>query len=60
MTSADVLDKEAAAYFAERLALYRTLIAAIDRLSSESLNEAVDRKLNFSQVEVVSAGRSSR
>jgi predicted transcriptional regulator len=55
----DALDKEAAAHFAGRLVIYRALIATIDRLSSESLNEAVDRKLNFSNVEMVSAGRSS-
>ena len=60
MADADALDKEASAHFAERLALYRVLVAAIDRLSSESLNEAVDRNLNFSNVEMVSANRSSR
>ena len=38
MTDADALDKEASAHFAERLALYRALVAAIERLSSESLN----------------------
>ena len=39
----DALDKEAAAHFAGRLALYRTLVAAIKRLSSESLHTAQDR-----------------
>jgi len=38
MTDADALDKEASAHFAERLALYRALVAAINRLSSEFLN----------------------
>ncbi len=42
MTSTDALDKEAAAHFAGRLAIYRTLIAAIKRLSSESLKTAQD------------------
>jgi len=39
----DALDKEPSAHFAERLALYRALVAAIKRLSSESLNTAQDR-----------------
>jgi hypothetical protein len=34
MSGTDALDKEAATYFAGRLALYRTLVAAINRLSS--------------------------
>ena len=34
----DALDKEASAHFAERLVLYRALVAAINRLSSEFLN----------------------
>ena len=38
MAGTDALDKEAAAYFAGRLALYRALVAAINRLSSEFLN----------------------
>ena len=38
MAGTDALDKEAAAHFAERLALYRALVAAINRLSSEFLN----------------------
>ena len=38
MASMDALDKEAAAHFAGRLALYRALVAAINRLSSEFLN----------------------
>ena len=42
MTGTDALDKEAAAHFAGRLALYRTLVAAIKRLSSESLNTGQD------------------
>ena len=42
MTGADALDKEATAHFAERLALYRTLVTAIERLSSESLNTGQD------------------
>ena len=33
MAGTDVLDEEAAAHFAGRLALYRTLVAAIKRLS---------------------------
>jgi multidrug resistance protein MdtO len=39
----DALDKEAAAHFAGRLALYHALVTAIKRLSSESLNTAQDR-----------------
>jgi hypothetical protein len=42
-TGTDALDKEPSAHFAERLALYRALVAAIKRLSSESLNTAQDR-----------------
>ena len=34
MAGTDALDKEAAAHFAGRLDLYRTLVAAIKRLSS--------------------------
>ena len=62
MAGTDALDKEAAAHFAGRLDLYRALVAATKRLSSESLNEAVERNLNFSNVDVdmVSASRSSR
>ncbi len=44
MTSTDALDQEAAAHFAERLALYRALVAAIERLSSESLNTGQDER----------------
>ena len=43
MTGADALDKEAAAYFAGRMAFYRTLVAAIKRISLELLNTAKDR-----------------
>ena len=39
----DAVDKEAAAHLAERLALYRTLVAAVKRLSSESMRTAQDR-----------------
>ena len=39
----DALDKETAAHITARLALYRTLVAAIKRLSSESLHPAQDR-----------------
>jgi multidrug resistance protein MdtO len=42
MTSADALDRETAAHFAGQLALYRTLVAAIKRLSLESLNTEQD------------------
>jgi hypothetical protein len=42
---ADALDKEASAHFAERLALYCALVAAINRLSSEFLNTGQDRSL---------------
>jgi multidrug resistance protein MdtO len=59
-TDTDALDKETAAHFAGRLTIYRALVAAIERLSLEFLNEAVDRNLNFSNVEMVSADRSSR
>ena len=43
MAGTDALDKEAAAHFAERLALYRALVAAVKRLSSESMRTAEDR-----------------
>src|SRR4029077_17836643 len=39
----DALDSEAAAHFAERLALYRTLVAAVKQVSSESMRTAQDR-----------------
>ena len=39
----DAIDKEAAAHLAERVALYRTLVAAVKRLSSESMRTAQDR-----------------
>ena len=39
----DALDKEAAAHLAERVALYRALVAAVKRLSSESMRTAQDR-----------------
>ena len=42
MTGTDALDKEAVAHFAGRLTLYRSLVAAIKRLSSESLNTGQD------------------
>ena len=41
----DALDKEASAHFAERLALYRALVATINRLSSEFLNTDTYRSL---------------
>ena len=43
MAGTDALDKEAATHFAGRLALYRALVAAINRLSSEFLNTGQDR-----------------
>ena len=43
MTSTDALDKEAATYFAERLALYRALVAAVKQVSSKSVRTAEDR-----------------
>jgi hypothetical protein len=43
MTGTDALDKETAANFAGRLDLYRALVAAIKRLSSESMRTAQDR-----------------
>jgi hypothetical protein len=39
---ADALDKEAADHFAGRLDLYRTLVAAIKRLSLETLHPEGD------------------
>jgi hypothetical protein len=42
MTDADELDKETTARFAGRLALYRTLSAAIKRLSLETLHPEGD------------------
>jgi multidrug resistance protein MdtO len=43
MTGTDALDKETAANFAGRLDLYRALVAAIKRLSSESMRTGQDR-----------------
>src|SRR5262247_1700015 len=43
MTGTDALDKETAANFSGRLDLYRALVAAIKRLSSESMRTAQDR-----------------
>ena len=43
MTGTDALDKEAAANFAERLALYRALVAAVKQVSSKSVRTAEDR-----------------
>jgi len=48
MTGTDALDKEVASHVAARLALYRALIAAIERLSSESLNTAEDERRTLS------------
>ena len=39
----DAVDSEAAAHFAERLALYRTLVAAVKQVSSKSMRTAQDR-----------------
>ena len=39
----DAIDKEAAAHLAERVVLYRALVAAVKRLSSESMRTAQDR-----------------
>jgi hypothetical protein len=47
---ADALDKEAAAHFAGRLALYRTLVAAINRLSS-AISEYRARQIPESRLE---------
>jgi multidrug resistance protein MdtO len=44
----DGLDSEAVAHLAERLALYRTLVAAIKRLSLESLNARQDEQRSLS------------
>jgi multidrug resistance protein MdtO len=44
----DALDKEAAAHFAGRLDLYRTLVTAIKRLSSEFLSTRQDRYRSLS------------
>jgi multidrug resistance protein MdtO len=41
MTGTEALEKEATAHLAGRLALYRTLVAAIKRLSSESLHTRI-------------------
>ena len=48
MAGADTLDKEASAHFAGRLALYRALVAAIKRLSSESPNTGHDEHRSLS------------
>jgi hypothetical protein len=42
-TDTDALDKETAANFSARLALYRTLVAAVKQVSSESMRTAQDR-----------------
>jgi hypothetical protein len=42
MTSTDALDKETAFHFAGRLALYRTLVAAVKQVSSKSMHTAQD------------------
>jgi hypothetical protein len=47
-TDTDALDKETAAHFAGRLALYRPLVATIKRFSSESLNTEQDRGRSLS------------
>ena len=39
----DAVDSEAAAHLAERLALYRTLVAAVKQVSSKSMRTAQDR-----------------
>jgi multidrug resistance protein MdtO len=39
----DALDKEPSAHFAERVALYRALVAAIKQVSSKSMRTAQDR-----------------
>jgi multidrug resistance protein MdtO len=39
----DALDSQAAAHLAERLALYRTLVAAVKQVSSKSMHTAQDR-----------------
>jgi multidrug resistance protein MdtO len=48
MTGKEALDREAAAQFAGRLALYRTVVAAIKRISSESQRLAEDKQPSFS------------
>jgi multidrug resistance protein MdtO len=50
MTATDALDKEAAAHFAARLALYRALVAAINRLSS-GISEYTARQIPGSLLE---------
>jgi hypothetical protein len=45
---ADALDKEAAVHSAGRMALYRTLVAAIKRLSSEFLTTGRDEHRSLS------------
>jgi uncharacterized membrane protein YccC len=42
MTGTDALDSEAAAHLAARLALYRTLVAAVKQVSSKSMHTAQD------------------
>jgi len=41
-TCTDALDKETAAHFAARLALYRALVAAVKQVSSKSMTTAQD------------------
>ena len=50
MIGTDALDKEAATHFAGRLALYRTLVAAINRLSS-AISEYRARQIPESRLE---------
>jgi hypothetical protein len=48
MTGTDALDKEATAHLAGRLALYRTLVAAIKRLAAPSLQTGRDAHCSLS------------
>jgi multidrug resistance protein MdtO len=57
MTGKEALDREAAAQFAGRLALYRTLVAAIKRISSESQEDK--QPSFFSKVEKLEPIESS-
>ena len=47
MSGTDALDQEAAAYLVARLALYRTLVAAIERLSLETSIQSERHSMPF-------------
>jgi hypothetical protein len=59
MTGTDALDKETSSHFAGRLALYRTLVAAIKQISSESRRVAEEQPSFSSKAEKLEPVESS-